>query len=339
MAERGAILVSGAAGYIGSHACKALAQRGYLPVGIDDYSRGWRGVARFGPLIEADIGDSTVLASLLDRWQPRAVMHFAGRAYVPESVIDPWPYWRANVHASLSLFHTLRSSDRVPVIYSSTCATYGLARHLPITEDHPQDPLNPYGQTKLVVEQALSDLARSDGWRVVALRYFNVAGADPEGECGEFHFPEPHLIPRTLLAGMGALPAIDVAGLDWPTPDGSCVRDYIHVCDLVDAHLLALERALASPALGFEAFNLGYGRGLSVLEIIAAAGRVLGRSIPTRVVERRPGDAPMLFGCADRARKLLGFEPRFDDIDVLIDSAYRHFRSPAYQRAARDRWC
>jgi UDP-glucose-4-epimerase GalE len=315
------ILVTGGAGYVGSHACKALAAAGHTPVVYDNLSRGHREFARWGPLEVGDLCEAAKLDAVFARHRIDAVMHFAALAYVGESVEQPALYYRNNVGGTLELLEAMRRAGVGLMVFSSTCATYGVPERMPITEDLPQQPINPYGATKLMIERVLRDYEPAYGLRSVALRYFNAAGCDPDGEVGEDHEPETHLIPRVLMAADGMLPRIDVFGTDYPTPDGTCLRDYIHVADLADGHVRALDylqRGGASSAI-----NLGTGRAFSVREVIAAAERVTGRRIPVHEGPRRAGDPPVLVGDATRARTLLGFAPRYSEIEPIVETAWR----------------
>ncbi|MDX1607001.1 MAG: UDP-glucose 4-epimerase GalE [Candidatus Competibacterales bacterium] len=323
-ATRKPVLVTGGGGYIGSHACKALARAGYLPVSYDNLVYGHREAVRWGPLEEGDIADRARLDDVLDHYRPTAAMHFAAYAYVGESVQDPGKYYRNNVAGSLTLLEALRDHGIGRMIFSSTCATYGVPEQVPITEDHPQRPINPYGASKWMIERMLADFDTAHGLRSMALRYFNAAGADPDAETGEAHDPETHLIPLVLDAAAGRRPAITVYGDDYDTPDGTCIRDYIHVTDLAEAHVLALqalERGAPSTA-----YNLGNGAGFSVREVIARARRVTGCEIPVETGPRRPGDPPRLVGDAQRIRRELGWRPRFADLDVILETAWRWHR-------------
>lgn len=316
------ILVTGGAGYIGSHACKALAARGFEPVTYDNLSRGNRWAVRWGPLEEGDIADTARLRAVLERHRPEAVMHFAAFAYVAESVEKPRLYRENNVGGSASLLRALIEWRPVPVVFSSSCATYGDPERVPIDEDHPQRPASPYGASKLAVERMLAGLG-SAGLRSVSLRYFNAAGADPDGEIGEAHDPETHLIPRALAAARDGTP-IAVYGDDYATPDGTCVRDYVHVTDIADAHVLALEHLIASGRGG--AFNLANARGHSVLEVIEAVERVTGTIVRVERAPRRPGDPAILVGAAGRARDVLGWTPRHSALDRPIADAWNWMR-------------
>ena len=320
------VLVTGGAGYIGSHACKALAHAGYLPVSYDSLEHGHAEAVRWGSLEQGNIADRARLDEVITRHRPVAVMHFAAYAYVGESVSDPGKYYRNNVAGSLTLLEALRDHGIAACIFSSTCATYGVPQRLPLTEDHPQQPINPYGASKLMVERMLGDFDAAHGLRSISLRYFNAAGADPEGETGESHDPETHLIPLVLDAAAGKRPNIAVYGSDYDTPDGTCIRDYIHVSDLADAHVLAM-RALLDGAKT-TAYNLGNGAGFSVREVIDCARRVTGRDIAVAEGARRPGDPAVLVGDAHRIRTELGWSPRLADLEAIIATAWRwHQRS------------
>lgn len=316
-----AVLVVGGAGYIGSHACKALAQAGYLPVAYDNLSLGHAHAVKWGPLEIGDIADRAQLDEVLARHKPVAAMHFAAFAAVGESVAEPEKYYLNNVSATLVLLAALRAAKIHDFVFSSTCAVYGTPAAMPIREDTPREPVNPYGRSKLIVEHALEDYGRAYGLRWTALRYFNAAGADPDGEIGEEHEPETHLLPRAMHAVLGRLPHLDVFGDDYPTHDGTCVRDYIHVSDLARAHVAALQRLARGGAPG--AFNLGTGRGHTVRQAIAAVERAAGARVPVRMGTRRPGDPPSLVADPTRARAELGFAPEFSDIDTIAATAWR----------------
>jgi UDP-arabinose 4-epimerase len=313
------ILVTGGAGYVGSHACKALAGAGYRPVVYDNLSRGYREAVRWGPLVEGDLHDRARLVAAMGAHQVTAVMHFAAFAYVGESVTDPEIYYANNLGGTLALLGAMREAGVGNIVFSSTCAVYGVPEKLPISETTAKLPLNPYGDTKLAIERALHWYAGAYGMRYMALRYFNAAGADPDGEIGENHEPETHLIPLVLRAALGVGKPVEIYGTDYPTPDGSAVRDYIHVTDLADAHLRALGR-LAAGGDG-AALNLGTGSGSSVREVIAAVERVGGRKVPHREVARRPGDPPELVADPTLARAQLGWQPPHSDLDKIIATA------------------
>lgn len=313
------VLVTGGAGYIGSHTCKALAQAGYLPISYDNLSRGFRDAVRYGPLVVGDIADRATLDAALAEHKPVAILHFAAVAYVGESMADPLLYYRNNTAGALSLIEAALAAGIDKLVFSSTCATYGVPKTLPIDEDTPQIPINPYGRSKRMVEQMLQDIGAVTPLRSVALRYFNACGTDPDGEIGENHDPETHLLPLAINAALGLGPALQVFGNDYPTPDGTCIRDYIHVTDLADAHLRALtylEKGGATTAI-----NLGTGSGFSIREILTAVERVLGTPVPHTISPRRPGDPPSLVALADKARDVLGWEPKHSDIETVVKTA------------------
>src|ERR1700691_2235083 len=314
------ILVTGGAGYIGSHACKALAKAGYEPVSYDNLVRGHREAVRWGPLVEGDLADRELLAATMKRHAVAAVMHFAAFAYVEESVKRPELYFRNTVINSLGLFEAMLAAKVKRIVFSSTCATYGVPTEMPIRETTPQRPVNPYGEGKLMVERALSWLGPAHGLTHTCLRYFNAAGADPDGETGEDHDPETHLIPLILDAALKRRSRIEIYGTDYPTPDGTAVRDYIHVQDLADAHVRALGYLLDGGAS--VAVNLGTGKGYSVREVLATAERVTGRDIPRREVARRPGDSPILVADSGRAMKLLDWRPSMSHLETIIGTAW-----------------
>ncbi|GMN02428.1 UDP-glucose 4-epimerase GalE [Erythrobacter sp. MTPC3] len=314
------VLVTGGAGYIGSHACKALASAGHVPVVFDNLRTGHRWAVQWGPMVHGDICDTNAVRKAIKEHDIDAVMHFAALAYVGESVRQPGLYYAANVGGLVSVLDAMVSCDVDRIIFSSTCATYGIPESLPITEDSERAPINPYGHSKLMCEQVLIDHATAHGIGSIALRYFNAAGADAAGDIGEFHDPETHLIPLVLEAAADGDKTITVLGDDYDTPDGTCVRDYIHVTDLADAHVSALERCAPGQA---EHFNLGTGTGASVREIINAAEEVTGRKIAVEVGERRPGDPPILVANAARAREALGFAPRHSEIRNVIETAWQ----------------
>jgi UDP-glucose 4-epimerase len=314
------ILVIGGAGYVGSHAVRHLTRAGHDVWVYDNLSVGHRAAVPPGRLIEGDLLDQTALeASLRDRGI-EAVMHFAAFALVGESVSHPDRYYRNNVLGSLGVLEAMRAAGVWRIVFSSTTATYGAPKKIPITEDEPQLPINPYGFTKLVVEHALADYAHAYGFGYAALRYFNAAGASPDGDLGEDHTPESHLIPITLQVALGQRPSISVFGTDYPTPDGTCIRDYVHVDDLATAHLAALERL--EPGQGLK-LNLGTARGHSVRQVIDACQRISGRPIPVIEGERRPGDPPELVADSSRAQTQLGWRPRYLEIDEIVSTAWR----------------
>lgn len=317
------ILVTGGAGYVGSHACKALAAAGHDPVVYDNLSTGHRWAVRWGPLVEGDLRDRERLAWAFAEYRPELVMHFAARAYVGESVTDPQLYYDNNVGGTLALLSEMRRAEVRRIVLSSTCATYGIPRVVPIEVDTPQLPINPYGHSKLHCERMLRDYCVAYDFAAVALRYFNAAGADPEGEIGEAHEPETHLIPLALAAAAGDRALLEVYGDDWPTPDGTCVRDYVHVADLAQAHVLAIAR---TGDAGFNACNLGVGRGFSIREVLDAVARVTGRIVPIRMTGRRAGDPPTLVAAPGAATEWLGWNPRHVGLDSIVETAWRWYR-------------
>ena len=314
------ILVTGGAGYIGSHAVRVLSRAGHDVWVYDNLSQGHRSAVPAGRLIEGELADRDRLTAALRERRIEAVMHFAAFALVGESVADPAKYYQNNVVASLSLLEAMRSAGVGKIVFSSTTATYGEAKRIPITEDEPQQPINPYGFAKLVIERALADYARAYGLAYAALRYFNAAGASPEGDLGEDHTPESHLIPIVLQVALGQRERITVFGDDYPTPDGTCIRDYIHVDDLADAHLKALERLEAGRGLQL---NLGTGRGHSVRQVIESCRRISGRPIAVEIGPRRPGDPPELVADSSRAQAMLGWLPRYVELDAIVETAWR----------------
>ncbi|MEA5441279.1 UDP-glucose 4-epimerase GalE [Cyanobium gracile] len=337
------ILVTGGAGYIGSHAVRALTRAGHQPVVLDNLVYGHADIVEKTlkvPLVLGQVGDREVLEPLLRGRHPaldgtalegkpiEAVLHFAAYAYVGESVSDPAKYYRNNLGDTLTLLEALVATERpLPIVFSSTCATYGIPQQVPITEDHPQAPINPYGRSKWMVEQLLTDFAAAYGLPSVIFRYFNAAGADPDGDLGEDHDPETHLIPRVLDTMSGREPYLQIFGDDYPTPDGTCIRDYIHVADLADAHVLGLERLLRlrereeterKPLI----YNLGNGTGYSVQQVIETAKAVTGRGLLAHVAKRREGDPPQLVAGATRAHQELGWRPRYPELETIIEHAW-----------------
>jgi len=328
------VLVTGGAGYIGSHTCKALAHAGHTPVTYDNLSRGHHWAVKWGPLEEGDVRDRDRLLEVLRGYRPEAVIHFAAYAYVGESVERPLEYYDNNVNGSLALLEAMRTCGIDRLVFSSSCAVYGTPARLPIDEDQCLDPINPYGATKQMVEQVLADAAAAYGLRSVSLRYFNAAGADPDGELGEEHDPEPHLIPRVLEAALTGT-AVAINGDDYDTRDGTCERDYIHVCDLAEAHVRALD--LLQSGRGARALNLGTGTGHTVREIVAAAERITGRRIAARIGPRRPGDPAALVADGERARSQLRWTPRHSDLDTILSTSWSWMRtrSEELSKAAR----
>lgn len=322
------ILVTGGAGYVGSHACKRLAAAGYTPVAYDNLSGGHRWAVQWGPLEEGEIGDKTRLEAVFVEYQPVAVMHFAGLIQVGESVAKPALYYRTNVADTLTLLDAMLAHDVTRIVFSSSAAVYGSPDTVPIDERSRKEPINPYGMTKRLAEQIFDDFGPAYGLRHVSLRYFNAAGADPDGEIGEAHDPETHLIPIILQAASGRRASLDIYGTDYPTPDGTAVRDYVHVSDLADAHLAALEYLVGGGAS--ECLNLGTGAGYSVREVIAAAEKVCGVPIPVQEKARRAGDPPALVAAADRVQDVLGWRPSRSDLGQIVETAWHwHNRAQA----------
>lgn len=318
------ILVCGGAGYIGSHINKLLAQKGYDTIVYDSLIYGHREAVKWGEFIKADLCDMAALDRVFSENKIDAVYHFAAFAYVGESVAAPAKYYFNNVCNTLNLLEAMRAHGCDKIIFSSTCATYGIPEKIPITEDMPQNPINPYGATKLMVERIFKDYNVAYGLKYVALRYFNAAGADPDGEIGENHNPETHIIPLVLDAAYGKRPDIKVFGSDYLTRDGTCIRDYIHVTDLADAHLLALEYLDKGGESGF--FNIGNENGTSVLEVIESVKRVTGKDFKVTFAPRRLGDPPTLVGSSKRAQKILNWKPRFADIDIITKHAAEWYK-------------
>jgi UDP-arabinose 4-epimerase len=318
--DRVCVLITGGAGYIGSHSAKALARAGFYPVVVDDLRAGHRSAVRWGPLIEADLADKAALSRVFETYPIAAVIHFAGSAYVGESMGAPQLYFQNNVGSTLSLLETMLDYGVMRIVFSSSCATYGHPQAIPITEEHPQRPVNPYGESKLMVEKILFWYAGAYDLRYVILRYFNAAGADPDGELGEMHDPEPHLIPRVISAALGSLASVDVYGTDYETVDGTAVRDYIHVTDLADAHVAALRYLESGEAPA--AFNLGTGTGHSVRQVVTAVEQAGGRKVPFRDLPRRAGDPAELVADAREAVRRLGWRPRHSDLGSIVQTAW-----------------
>jgi len=317
------VLVVGGAGYVGSHACLTLAASGFRPVVFDDLSNGHREHVQWGPLEVGDIRDAARLDAVFAKHAPVAVLHFAARIEVGESVKNPGVFFDNNVGGTITLVEAARRAGVEALVFSSTCATFGDPVTLPMAEDHPQAPLNPYGRSKLMVEQALADYDRYVGFRSAVMRYFNAAGADTEGRIGEWHEPETHAIPLAIQVALGQRSHFTIFGDDYDTRDGTAVRDYVHVLDLADAHVSALKRLLAGGTS--EAYNLGTGTGTTVRELIDGVGRAAGRPLPVQMAPRRPGDAPILVGDNAKAREQLGWTPS-RPLDVILSSAWKWHR-------------
>ncbi|PIO47688.1 MAG: UDP-glucose 4-epimerase GalE [[Chlorobium] sp. 445] len=330
------ILVTGGAGYIGSHGVRQLQRAGYQTLIVDNLIYGHRDFAEKSEHLIGDLQDAAFVQDVFARYQIHAVMHFAAFAYVGESVREPAKYYRNNLVATLNVLDAMRQHGVKLFIFSSTCATYGEPEEIPIPETHPQRPINPYGRSKLMVEQILRDYDAAYGIKFVSLRYFNAAGADPEGGIGEDHTPETHLIPLLLDVALGKRESITIYGNDYPTPDGTCIRDYIHVTDLADAHVLGLKYLEAGG--NSDVFNLGNGNGFSVKDVHAMAEWVTGKPIKAIIGERRAGDPARLIGSAEKAKCILGWQPRFADLETIIRTAWQwhqeRFASRLTQKSA-----
>lgn len=315
------ILVTGGAGYIGSHTCKALSKAGFTPIVYDNLSTGHAYAVKWGPFVQGDLFDTAKIKETILSFKPKAVLHFAAKALVIESMTDPSVYYANNVSGTLSLLNAMKECSLFNLIFSSTCATYGHPQFHPITEMHPQTPINPYGRTKWMAEQMMADFEAAYRLRTIVLRYFNAAGADLETQIGEDHAPETHLIPSIIQAALGLREEIVVYGTDFPTRDGSAIRDYIHVQDLADAHVLALQQLLATQQS--DVFNLGTGHGASVLEIIDAVQTYCAKSLPVRLEKSRPGEPGILTADSRKAEEILGWSPRYSNLSMLIESAWK----------------
>lgn len=314
------VLVTGGAGYIGSHVVKTLGEKGYDTVTFDNLSTGHKESVIYGKLAVGDLLDYDELNEVFKIHKPDAVMHFAAHIVVPESVEKPVKYYINNVSGTLNLLKAMKENDVNKFIFSSTAAVYGIPEEIPISEDSPVKPINPYGHSKAMVEKVLEDVSRADGLNYIALRYFNVAGADPKGRLGERKEDATHLITMCVRTAAGKRPCLNVYGTDYPTPDGTCIRDYIHVDDLAEAHVLSLEYLLEGGKS--DIFNCGYSRGYSVFEVVRAAKKVTGVDFPVTLAERRPGDPPVLVADSGRIREVLGWKPEYDDLDYIIKTAW-----------------
>ncbi|HEY9080129.1 UDP-glucose 4-epimerase GalE [Magnetovibrio sp.] len=322
------VIVTGGAGYVGSHACKALAAAGYTPVSFDNLSNGHDWAAKWGPLVVGDVLDPAALDAVIAAHKPAAVMHFAALIEVGESVKRPEDFYRTNVTGTLNLLEAMSRAGVRDIVFSSTCAVHGDVGDALITETSPIAPISPYAKTKAVVEGMLADFAAAHGLNATALRYFNASGADPDGELGEAHDPESHLIPIACQAALGQRAGMFIYGDDYATPDGTCVRDYIHVSDLATAHVKALDRLLAGQA-GLEAFCLGGGVGTSVRQVLDSVKRVSGADFDVQIQPRRPGDAPMLVANVGKAQSVLNWTPERSDLDVIVETAWNWHKSQA----------
>ena len=314
------ILVVGGGGYIGSHTCLDLAEKGYTPIVYDNFSNGHREFVKWGPVEEGDIRDRARLDEVFRKYAPAAVIHFAALIEVGESVKDPLAFYENNVAGSLTLFAAARAANCRRLVFSSTCATYGVPEQTPMTETHPQAPINPYGRSKLITEEILRDLCAHDGFRAVTLRYFNAAGADPDGRIGARHDPETHAVPLAIEAALGRRNGFSIFGDDYDTRDGSCVRDFVHVMDLAEAHTRAIDHLLNDGRS--VALNLGTGKGTTVKELLAAIGDVVGREIAITQASRRPGDTAALVADNSMARDVLGWVPR-NDLSSIVSTAWK----------------
>ena len=324
------ILVTGGAGYIGSHACKALASAGYTPVTFDNLCTGWQDAVKFGPFEKGDLLDRARLDEVFAKYNPSAVMHFAALSQVGESMEDPGKYWRNNVVGSLNLIEAAADAGCLQFVFSSTCATYGDQDNVVLNENSPQNPMNSYGASKRAIEDILENFEASHGMNSVIFRYFNVAGADPDAEVGEFHQPETHLIPLMLDAIDGKRAALTIFGTDYDTPDGTCIRDYVHVCDLVDAHVHGVK--WLEEKKGSRVFNLGTGNGFSVREVVDNSRSVTNRDVPILDGDRRPGDCTRLVSGSTRAEAELGWNPQRSDMATMIADAWRWHQNGHYDR-------
>ncbi|MEL6365349.1 MAG: UDP-glucose 4-epimerase GalE [Pseudomonadota bacterium] len=330
----GTVLVIGGAGYIGSQACKTLADKGYTPVSFDNYATGWRSAVLYGPAFDGDLRDRAAIEAAFDAHQPAAIMHFAALSLVGESMTAPDKYYENNVFGAKVLLDVMREKGAPPLVFSSTCAVYGDVAAGVLDEATPCTPISTYGRTKLAVEFMLSDYRAAFGFKTGAFRYFNVAGADPSAEIGELHEPETHLIPLALDAAAGARDGLKIFGTDYPTPDGTCIRDYIHVVDLIDAHVLGMEALLH----GLEGFtcNLGTGTGYSVRDVLQTAQSVTGVDFPITETERRPGDPAKLVSAGTRALEMFGWRAE-RGLEAMVADAWRWRSSPAYAKRLASR--
>ncbi len=333
MNEKGVVLVTGGAGYIGSHACKALALAGLMPIVYDNLVMGHKDFVRWGPFEYGDIRDGERLKEVFELYNPQAVFHFAAFGYVGESVINPAKYYENNVAGTISLLNVMKESGVKKIVFSSTCATYGISAASTISEDTIQQPINPYGMSKLMIEKILKDYDSAYGIKHVIFRYFNAAGCDLDCEIGEDHDPEYHLIPLVLDVALGKRSCMTIFGSDYDTSDGTCVRDYLHVSDIAQAHLCALH--YLDEKYQSDYLNLGIGKGFSVKDVIAAVQSITGKNIATKTVARRPGDPPTLVADASKANRVLGWVPKYDKLDIMIKHAWAWHQ----KRFIREREC
>lgn len=314
------ILVTGGAGYIGSHTCKALADMGHTVTVYDNLSTGHRQLVRWGDYEHGDILDTQRLRACLRRHRIEGVIHFAASAYVGESIIDPGKYFRNNVGGTLSILEAMRDEDVPNIVVSGSCAVYGCPERMPITEDTATNPINPYGASKLFMERMLADFEISHGLHWMSLRYFNAAGCDPDGETGEWHDPETHLIPRALMAAASLISRLEIFGDDYPTPDGTCIRDFVHVVDLADAHVRGMN--FLTEGGRSQVINLGSGKGFSIREVLAAVKEVTGKAVPHVISARRVGDPPQLVANAEKAKAVLGWEIKYSMLNDILNTAW-----------------
>lgn len=315
------ILITGGAGYIGSHVNKLLTASGYRTVTVDNLVNGHRDLVKWGEFVDADLLDPVLLHQVFREYRVELVMHLAAFAYVHESVLNPRKYYTNNVNGALNLLNAMVDAHVPHLVFSSTCATYGVLNQVPVTEDHPQHPINPYGDSKLMVERIIREYCRVYGMKACVLRYFNAAGADPDTVVGERHVPETHLIPLMLDVACGKMPYLSVNGDDYPTADGTCIRDYIHVSDIARAHLQAMEY-IFSEGMEF-AFNLSNGCGYSIRQVIQAVEKITGRTVPSKILPRRPGDPAVLVGDSAKARSVLGWTPLHENLNDIIETAWK----------------
>lgn len=318
------ILVTGGAGYIGSHTCKALAHQGHTVVTYDNLSTGHRELVRWGDFVYGDILDTQRLRSCIRQHRIEGIIHFAASAYVGESIIDPGKYFRNNVCGTLSILDAMRDEGVPYIVVSGTCAVYGSPENMPITEDTPSNPINPYGASKLFMERMLSDYEKAHGIKWMSLRYFNAAGCDSEGDTGEWHDPETHLIPRALMAAMGEIPDLEIFGQNYPTPDGTCIRDYVHVTDLADAHVSGINFLVKDGRS--QSINLGTGQGFSILQILITIELTIERVVPYRISQRRPGDPAVLIAYSEKASNMLKWSAHNSSMKQIITSTHHWLR-------------
>lgn len=323
------ILVTGGAGYIGSHTCKALAHQGHTVVTYDNLSTGHRVLVRWGDFVYGDILDTQRLRACIRQHRIEGIIHFAASAYVGESVIDPGKYFRNNVCGTLSILDAMRDEGVPHIVVSGTCAVYGSPEKMPITEDTPTNPINPYGASKLFMERMLADYEKAHGIKWMSLRYFNAAGCDPEGETGEWHQPETHLIPRALMAAMGKIPPLEIFGDNYPTPDGTCIRDYVHVSDLAQAHVQGIN--CLAKCFNSQAINLGTGNGVSIRDVLTVVEKVTGKQVPHLICAKRDGDPPILRADPSKAERILIWKARNSDMTFNVYSAFEWMSNRFYK--------